>query len=45
MTRATIVFTKGKNLFIHKVGYHTKCYIKGYMSFVQVVEIEPAYQK
>jgi hypothetical protein len=45
MTRETIVFTKGKNLFIHKVGYHTMCYIKGYMSFAQVVEIEPAYQK
>jgi hypothetical protein len=41
----TIVFTKGKYLFIHKLGYHTKVYIKGYMSFVQVVEMEPAYQK
>jgi hypothetical protein len=45
MKRETIVFTKGKHPFIHKHGYHTKCYIKGYMSFVQVVEMEPAYQK
>jgi hypothetical protein len=41
----TIVSTKGKHPFIHKLGYHTKGYIKGYMSFVQVVEMEPAYQK
>jgi hypothetical protein len=41
----TIVFTKGKHPFIHKLGYHTKGYIKGYMSFVQVVKMEPAYQK
>jgi hypothetical protein len=41
----TIVFTKGKHPFIHKLGYQTKCYIKGYIPFVQVVEMEPAYQK
>jgi hypothetical protein len=41
----TIVFTKGKHPFIHKRGYHTQCYIKGYMPFVQVVKMEPAYQK
>jgi hypothetical protein len=41
----TNVFTKGTHPFIHKLGYHTKGYIKGYMSFVQVVEMEPAYQK
>jgi hypothetical protein len=41
----TIVFTKGKHSFIHKLSYHTKGYIKGYMSFIQVVEMEPAYQK
>jgi hypothetical protein len=41
----TIVFTKGKHSFIHKLGYHTKGYIKGYMSFIQVVKMEPAYQK
>ncbi len=40
----TIVFTKGKHPFIHKLGYHTQGYIKGYMSFVQVVKMEPAYQ-
>jgi hypothetical protein len=45
MERETIVFTKGKHLFIHKLGYHTKCYINGYMPFVQVVKMEPAYQK
>jgi hypothetical protein len=43
--RETIVFTKGKHPFIHELGYHTKCYINGYMPFVQVVEMEPAYQK
>jgi hypothetical protein len=37
----TIIFTKGKHPFMHKLGYH----IKGYMSFIQVVEMEPAYQK
>jgi hypothetical protein len=36
---------KGKHPFIHKLGYHTKGYIKGYMSFVQVVKMEPAYKK
>jgi hypothetical protein len=41
----TIVFTKDKHPFIPKLGYHTHGYIKGYMSFVQVVEMEPAYQK
>jgi hypothetical protein len=35
----TIVFTKGKHPFIHKLGYHTKCYISVYMPFVQVVEM------
>jgi hypothetical protein len=44
MKRGTIVFTKGKHPFIHKLGYHTKCYINGYMSFVQVVEMGPTYQ-
>jgi hypothetical protein len=43
--RVTIVFTKVKHPFIHKLGYHTKGYIKGYMSFVQVVEIERTDQK
>jgi hypothetical protein len=43
--RETIVFTKSKNPFIHKLGYHTQGYINGYMSFVQVVKMEPAYQK
>jgi hypothetical protein len=43
--RETIVFTKGKHSFIHKLDYHTQCYIRGYMSFVQVVEMEPVYQK
>jgi hypothetical protein len=41
----TIVFTKGKHPFIHKLAYHTKGYIKGYMSFVQVVEMELTYEK
>jgi hypothetical protein len=41
----TIVFTKGKHPFIHKRGYHTQGYISGYMSFVQVVKMEPTYQK
>jgi hypothetical protein len=43
--RVTIVFTKGKHPFIHKRGYHTQGYISGYMPFVQVVKMEPAYQK
>jgi hypothetical protein len=41
----TIVFIKGKHPFIHKGGYHTQGYIKGYMPFVQVVKMEPAYEK
>jgi hypothetical protein len=45
MKRETLVFTKSKHPFIHKLGYHTHVYIMGYMSFVQVVKIEPAYQK
>jgi hypothetical protein len=40
----TIVFTKGKHPFIHKRGYHTQGYIKVYVTFVQVVKMEPAYQ-
>jgi hypothetical protein len=34
MQMGTIVFTKSKHPFIHKRGYHTQCYIMGYMSFV-----------
>jgi hypothetical protein len=45
MKRETFVFTKGKDPFIHKLGYHTKCYINDYQPFVQVVEIERTYQK
>jgi hypothetical protein len=45
MKGGTFVFTKGKHPFIHKLGYHTKCYNHVYMPFVQVVEMEPAYQK
>jgi hypothetical protein len=41
----TIVVTKGKHPFIHNLGYYTPGYILVYMSFVQVVKIEPAYQK
>jgi hypothetical protein len=41
----TNVFTKGKRPFIHKWGYHTQGYIKVYMPFVQVVKMEPTYQK
>jgi hypothetical protein len=41
----TTIFTKDKHPFIHKLGYHTKGYIKGYMSFVHVVEMVLAYQK
>jgi hypothetical protein len=44
MERETIVFTKGKPPFIHKLGYHTQCYIRGYMPFVQVVKMKPSYQ-
>jgi hypothetical protein len=43
--RETIVFTKSKHPFIHKLGYHTQGYIMGYMSFVQVVKMEPTNQK
>jgi hypothetical protein len=42
MERETIVFTKGKPPFLHKLGYHKKCYISCYMSNVQVVKMEPA---
>jgi hypothetical protein len=45
MERETIVFTKGKLPFIHKLGYHTKCSIRSYMSFVQLVKMKPTYQK
>jgi hypothetical protein len=41
----TIVFTKSKHPFIHQLGYHTQAYIIGYTSFVQVVKMEPVYQK
>jgi hypothetical protein len=37
--RETIVITKGKHPFINKLGYHTKCYVNGYVPFVQVVEM------
>jgi hypothetical protein len=42
--RETIIFTKSKHPFIHKLGYHTQGYIMVYMSFVQVVKMELAYQ-
>jgi hypothetical protein len=45
MKRETIVFTKSKHPFIHKLSYLTQGYIMGYMSFVHVVKMEPAYQK
>jgi hypothetical protein len=45
MKRETTVFTKSKHQFIHKLGYHTQGYIMSYSSFVQVVKMEPAYQK
>jgi hypothetical protein len=45
MKRETIVFIKSKHPFIHKLDYHTQSYIMGYLSFVQVVKMEPAYQK
>jgi hypothetical protein len=45
LKRETTAFTKRKHPFIHKLGYHTQGYIMGYMSFVQVVKMEPAYQK
>jgi hypothetical protein len=41
MQMETNLLTKSKHPFIHKLGYHTR----GYMSFVQVVKMEPAYQK
>ncbi len=44
MKMETTVFTKSKHPFIHKLGYHTQGYIRGYMPFVQVVEVDPAYQ-
>jgi hypothetical protein len=45
MQMETIVLRKSKHPFVHKLGYHTQGYIMGYMSFVQVVKMEPAYQK
>jgi hypothetical protein len=45
MKRETNVFTKSKHPIIHKLGYHTQGYIMGYTSLVQVVKMEPAYQK
>jgi hypothetical protein len=45
MKRETTVFTKSKHPFIRKLGYHTQGYIMGYTSFVQVVKMEPTYQK
>jgi hypothetical protein len=45
MKREASVFTKGNHPFIHKLGYHTKCYNHGYIPFVHVVKMEPAYQK
>jgi hypothetical protein len=45
LKRETIVFTESKHPFIHKLRYHTQGYIMGYMSFVQVVRMEHAYQK
>jgi hypothetical protein len=45
MKRETIVFTKSKHPFIHKLGYHTQGYIMGYTSFIQEVKMEPAYKK
>jgi hypothetical protein len=44
-TKETIIFTKCKHPFVHKLGYPTKCYINGYMPFVQVVKMEPTYKK
>jgi hypothetical protein len=45
LKREPIVFTKSKHPFIHKLRYHTQGYIMGYMSFVQVIRMKPAYQK
>jgi hypothetical protein len=36
---------KGKHPFIQRQGYHTQGYTRGYMPFVQVVLMEPTYQK
>jgi hypothetical protein len=36
---------QSKHPFIQKRGYHTQGYIRGYMPFVIVVKMEPAYQK
>jgi hypothetical protein len=40
-----LVFAKGKHPFIYKHGNYTNCYINDDMLLVQVVEMEPAYQK
>jgi hypothetical protein len=45
MHKSDACIYKGKHLFIHKLGYHTKGYMKDDISFVQVVEMEPSYQK
>jgi hypothetical protein len=45
MKRETIIFTKSKHPFIHKLRYHTQGYIMLYTSFIQVVKMEPVYQK
>jgi hypothetical protein len=45
MKRETTVFTKSKHPLIHKLSYHIHGYILGYMSFLQVVKMELAYQK
>jgi hypothetical protein len=45
MKSETTIFTKTKHPFIHKLGYHTQGYIMGYLSFVQVIKMEPGYQK
>jgi hypothetical protein len=45
MKMETIVFTRSKHPFIHKLGYHTQGYIRSYMPFVQVVKMEPTCQK
>jgi hypothetical protein len=45
MQKSDICIYKVKHPFIHKLGYHTPGYIMRYMSFVQVVKMEPAYQR
>jgi hypothetical protein len=45
MKRETTIFTKSTHPFVPKLGYHTQGYIMGYTTFVQVVKMEPAYQK